>query len=272
MPQRMTFYGSTMKTLILKELNAIEALEDVRIVCACESGSRAWGAFSGNSEYDVRFIYLHRQQWYLSRQPGRDVIELAIKRGLDISGWDLRKALRLFGHSSPALLEWLQSPLVYREIPEIMSQLRALVPTVYARERAWHYYFHGVRRFRQRYVGGEYSLKLFFRVLRFLLAAMWIREQAAPPPMTLQDLADVLLPPGLHQEMRRLLQQKGAGSEMNVAVVGPLWDFVEVELGRLTAAQPHFHRTWPPMDQMNIIFRRFLQIAWQTEQRQYNMR
>jgi predicted nucleotidyltransferase len=90
---------------------------------------------SADSGYDVRFIYARRPEWYLSLEPGRDVIEIPISDMLDISGWDLRKALRLFGQSNPSMLDWLQSPIVYREIPDIVNQLRALIHTVFSPQR-----------------------------------------------------------------------------------------------------------------------------------------
>ena len=253
-----------MRTRILAELDAIEAREDVRIVYACESGSRAWGMASADSDYDVRFIYAHRPEWYLSLEPGKDVIELPINDELDISGWDLRKTLRLFGQSNPTLLEWLNSPIVYRERPEIVTSLRALIPTVFSPERCYHHYWHSASNFHRRYVSGEKrTLKGFFYFLRTLLAAVWIDARETPPPMQLQALAEAMLPPDLHPELARLLGVKEAGRESDVAgEFGPLWAFAEAELGRLDRADRHFHRTWAPMDQLNVLFRRFLDEIW----------
>jgi len=252
-----------MKSRILSELQSIEAREDVRVLYACESGSRAWGMDSADSDYDVRFLYAHRPEWYLSLEPGRDVIERPIDDELDISGWDLRKALVLFGRSNPTLLEWLQSPVVYAELPAVVEPLRALVPTVYARERVWHHYSRASRSFWRRYAAGEGTLKTFFYALRTTLAATWVLEREAPPPMTLPDLADAMLPRALHPDLQQWLQVKRAGREkVAVVVSGPLWEFVQVQQERLAAAKPHFHRTWAPMDQLNVLFRRFLDEVW----------
>jgi len=90
-----------MKSQILSRLHEIEAEENVRIVYACESGSRAWGFPSADSDYDVRFLYVRPMEWYLSIDVKRDVIERPVQDGLDISGWDLKKALRLFCKSNP---------------------------------------------------------------------------------------------------------------------------------------------------------------------------
>ena len=104
-----------MKEIILAQLNEIEKNHDVVILYACESGSRAWGFPSADSDYDVRFIYLRPVKWYLSVEEKRDVIEVPINEQLDINGWDLRKALQLFRKSNPPLMEGLGSPIVYLE-------------------------------------------------------------------------------------------------------------------------------------------------------------
>ena len=105
-----------MEKEILKRIAEVEATENVTIFYACESGSRAWGFPSADSDYDVRFIYLRKPDWYLSIdvEDKRDVIERPINDELDISGWDLRKALKLLWKSNPPLLEWLVSPIVYK--------------------------------------------------------------------------------------------------------------------------------------------------------------
>lgn len=112
---------------INRRLTEVEHTRNVKILFACESGSRAWGFASPDSDYDVRFIYIHPTDWYLSvnLEDKRDVIELPIDDVWDINGWELRKALKLFNKSNPPLLEWLQSPIIYRENPEIMNQIRA---------------------------------------------------------------------------------------------------------------------------------------------------
>ena len=89
-----------------------------------QSGSRAWGFASRDSDYDVRFLYVHRRDWYLSVEDRRDVIEQPIAEDLDVSGWELRKALRLLRKSKPPLLEWLKSPIVYRHDPVFAHEVR----------------------------------------------------------------------------------------------------------------------------------------------------
>lgn len=94
-----------MQRLIVDKLHEIEAEEGVRILLAVESGSRAWGFASPDSDYDVRFLYVRRAEDYLRLDAVRDVIERPIDDELDINGWDLQKALRLLYKSNPTLFE-----------------------------------------------------------------------------------------------------------------------------------------------------------------------
>jgi len=128
---------SDVKQQIETELQRIEQEEGVKIIYACESGSRAWGFPSKDSDYDVRFIYIRPVEWYLSIFEKRDVIERPIISDmLDINGWDLKKALNLFRKSNPPLLEWLQSPIVYLEKGSVAEHIRRLSPLTFSRARA----------------------------------------------------------------------------------------------------------------------------------------
>ncbi|MDO9488483.1 MAG: nucleotidyltransferase domain-containing protein, partial [Sphingomonadaceae bacterium] len=114
-------------------LHHLEREHDVTILFAAESGSRAWGFPSPDSDYDVRFVYAHRRDWYLSIEPARrDVIEQAIEADLDVSGWDLRKALGLALKPNPVLHEWLMSPIVYRQHDAMAAKLREFTSVVLA--------------------------------------------------------------------------------------------------------------------------------------------
>lgn len=119
--------SSSLQTRIEDRFTSVEVDHDLRIFYACESGSRAWGFESADSDFDVRFIYAHRPDWYLSvdLEQKRDVIEFSPDDGLDLSSWDLRKTLGLLWRSNPPLLEWLRSPIVYREVSDIPKKKRS---------------------------------------------------------------------------------------------------------------------------------------------------
>ena len=128
-----------MNERITAELKNIEASKDVRVLYACESGSRAWGFASEDSDYDVRFIYVHEPEWYLRLEQARDVIEWKLNEALDINGWDLSKALRLMRASNPTIFEWLNSPIVYRELDAFSAPKELSGPSFAPRPTIYHY-------------------------------------------------------------------------------------------------------------------------------------
>jgi uncharacterized protein len=233
---------------VLDALSRIERHHDVAIIFACESGSRGWGFSSPDSDYDARFIYMHRRDWYLTvnertapGQPQRDVIELPIDNDLDVSGWDLRKALRLLSKSNPTLSEWMRSPIVYREHPIVAAQLRTLSANFYSRAAAWHHYrsmamasFHG-------YLCGErIRTKKYLYAIRPVLACQWIEKFDAPPPMAFEDLLDRLLSAGdIREAIEDLLIVKRASKEVTDGPRIPaISEFIEHEISRLESVLP----------------------------------
>ena len=222
-----------MRAQIMEALRGIEAAHDVTVLFACESGSRGWGFASPDSDYDVRFIYVNRLPWYLTVAPRRDVIELPISGDLDINGWDLRKALGLMRESNPTLLEWLRSPIVYRDDAVAMPRFRALSEAVFSNARGWHHYTSMAKKnFREHLQADEVRYKKYLYVLRPLLAARWIREGRGVPPMRFAELvASTSLDAVLVAEIDALLEVKMRAGE---AATSPRWagihDFIEREL------------------------------------------
>lgn len=222
-----------MRADVLARLEALERDEDIRVLYCCESGSRAWGFASPDSDYDVRFIYVRRPQRYITVQPERDVIERPITDILDISGWDLRKALHLGIESNATLVEWLQSPLVYREDAQAGARLRDLTFAAHARDRSYHHYFQMARKtFRMHLQDDEVKFKKYLYALRALLAARWAREREDAPPMVFADLAEATLHEAdVATEINRLLEIKARSVESDTSERWPvLHAFIENEL------------------------------------------
>ncbi|WP_347254329.1 nucleotidyltransferase domain-containing protein [Leminorella grimontii] len=201
--------SDAMRRRIERELDAIERAFDVKILYACESGSRGWGFASTDSDYDVRFIYVHKTEWYLKVEPGRDVIERPLDDELDISGWELRKALGLLKRSNPTLLEWLNSPIVYRADEAFMTELRQLAVDCFSGLKGrYHYLSMAKKNFRGYLKGDAVRLKKYFYVLRPLLAVKWIDERKSVPPMPFSHLLTVLDDKTLLAEIDHLLESK----------------------------------------------------------------
>jgi predicted nucleotidyltransferase len=178
-----------MKDRVFQEIGRIEEQYQCRVLLAVESGSRAWGFASPDSDYDVRFIYAHRPQWYLSVFEQRDVIEEMLPGDLDVSGWELRKTLRLFSKCNLALNEWLGSDVVYREIPEFKRQLAALIPAFFNPIAATHHYRSMAESaFADNYIDGRIPIKRLFYTLRPLLACRWIESTGTQPPTDFHKL------------------------------------------------------------------------------------
>ena len=231
--------SDAMRATVLDTLARIEREHDVRVLFACESGSRGWGFASPDSDYDVRFIYVNRLAWYLTVVAGRDVIEQPISGELDVGGWDLRKALQLLRDSNPTLLEWLRSPIVYRQDAAWATRFRALAEQGFSPVRGYHHYVSMARKNLREHLYGEVvRYKKYLYVLRPLLAARWIRDGRGVPPMRFADLvAATMTEADVVADIDALLEIKMRAGE---AATSPRWpgihDFIERELA---AAEAH---------------------------------
>jgi predicted nucleotidyltransferase len=202
-----------MITRITTALASLEAAHSIQILYACESGSRAWGFPSPDSDYDVRFVYVQAPDWYLGLDEKPDTLNFPVDDELDLAGWELRKTLRLLRGSNAALFEWLQSPIVYREAPGFRAQLAPLLPQAFNLKAGQHHYLGQLRRgLEEDLCGEQVRLKRLFYALRSALAARWIRERHTLPPMQFEPLR-ALLPLALHGVVEDLLAQKAYSTE-----------------------------------------------------------
>lgn len=246
-----------VKTSIYEELKKIEEKHQVHIIYACESGSRGWGFASPDSDYDVRFIYVHQLPWYLNVDAQRDVIELPIDDELDISGWELRKALQLFRRSNPTLFEWLNSPIVYREDECTTQKLRSLAANFYHTTKGqWHYLNMAKNNFRGYLKGEQIRLKKYLYVLRPILAVQWINAGYGIPPMRFADLAGKMVTDTtLKEEINALLQIKMTSGEAEYGTPYPrIQAFIENFFETHDIADPDANdRQFGDLDQLNAL-------------------
>ncbi|QEP43005.1 nucleotidyltransferase domain-containing protein [Ectothiorhodospiraceae bacterium BW-2] len=221
---------------IHRRLHAAEAEHQVTILYACESGSRAWGFESSDSDYDVRFIYAHRTEWYLTfdveRQ--RDVIEYPIVDEIDYNGWDIRKALYLFTRTNGALLEWLNSPVVYVEQGNTAQQLRQLAQTAFNPVALCYHYHHMAQGNWREYLQSEQvRLKKYLYVIRPLLAIRYIEQNHTPPPVAFAALVAAVAPEWVRSDIEALIEHKRHAPELGVGEAMPALNrFIKSEIER----------------------------------------
>lgn len=255
---------------IIEELHAIEREEQIRILYACESGSRAWGFPSKDSDYDVRFIYIRPLDWYLSIDEKRDVIERPISNLLDINGWDLKKALKLFRKSNPPLLEWLYSPIPYMENYSVAERIRDISPLSFSPKSCMYHYLHMAKGNYRDYLQGEQvKIKKYFYVLRPILACEWVERHNSLPPIEFQDLVDGLVPEGsdLKAVIMELLNRKIAGDEMDYEPrINPINEFLEAKITYYEQIARSMQDTDRRLDdQLDELFRSALTEVWEEE-------
>ena len=205
-----------MKEKIQEQLRRIEEAENIKILLAVESGSRAWGFASPDSDYDVRFIYIRRLEDYLRLDAIRDVIELPINDVLDINGWDLQKTLRLLHKSNPTLFEWFSSPIVYQKT-EFADKFRDLMMHYFSSKKTmYHYVSMAEGNYREYLKGDLVRAKKYFYVLRPVLACQWILDRGTPPPMLFSELLKAELPVELIDVVNQLLELKMNSPEVKL--------------------------------------------------------
>ena len=251
---------------IQQEILTLEQANNIKIVYAVESGSRAWGFASTNSDWDVRFIYVHTLDWYLSVEEKKDNIECILPNDIDLAGWELRKALLLFKKSNPPLLEWLRSPVIYKETGATAAQLRTAAMEYFNPKSCLYHYFHMARRNYEAYFKeNDVRLKKYFYILRPILACCWIERTGEMAPMEFDMLVNAeILDPQLKHEIQVLLAIKKSGEELNIAQRVPIIDeFIENRFGYFQQYLKDFQfKNEPGYDKLNTIFRGTLEEAW----------
>lgn len=257
-----------MEIKIKNALKKIEIDHNIKILYACESGSRAWGFPSQDSDYDVRFIYIHSEEWYLSIDEKRDVIELPINDLLDISGWDLKKTLKLFRKSNPALLEWLRSDIVYYRNYTFTNRMIDLQEEIYSPIACLHHYHHMAKGNYCDFLQGELvKIKKYFYVLRPILACKWIEKHNSMPPILFQDLVEELISDReLKHIINSLLSRKISGDELNLEKrIDVLNEYIENEFETIESLfKMNRHKPIDPTDKLDHLFRTTLVEVWST--------
>lgn len=234
---------------IQNELDKIERTHDVRVIYCAESGSRAWGIASPDSDYDVRFVYVHKREHYLRLDPQRDVIEWMLDDVLDISGWDLKKALTLTHASNPTLYEWSRSPIVYKTSEDWRKVVGVLDEFFVQKSVAYHYLSLAKKTYKI-YCGGEsVRLKKYFYVLRPIFACRWVLDFGSAPPIEFETLKNKYLDGAELEIVDALMRQKSNAVESGeISPVKALHIYIDAQLEqlqqRVAALPPREYHDW----------------------------
>lgn len=216
-------------------LDAVRREHGAAIPLAIESGSRAWGFPSPDSDYDCRFIFVRRRDDYLSLFPKRDVIETPLDRELDVNGWDIAKALKLLLKGNAVVIEWLTSPIVYTADEDFRTGFRALATRLADRELVARHYLHLGERQRRAYFsdGTVIPLKKIFYALRPAAALRWLRlhpTEAVAPMHFPTLLAGCDAPAAVRILVDDLIARKAVTHELGEgALPAPIGAFIDAE-------------------------------------------
>ena len=240
---------------IQKKLTEVEEQERVTILYAAESGSRSWGFASPDSDYDVRFVYVRRQNDYLRLEKTRDVIEYQLDDVFDVSGWDLQKALVLLNQSNPTLFEWAGSPVVYRTSP-FWERIAGVLPDYFSVKKGLYHYLSMAKTNYRMYLKEDMvRIKKYFYVIRPILAAKWVAERRTQPPMPFAELCDAMLDAEIRPVVEELTARKMQTPELGLEPKIPALNaYIERGIDKLTvlAEQEQMQRNpgWEPLDRL----------------------
>lgn len=245
-----------MNILVPQKLKELEQLHNMKVLYASESGSRAWGFASPDSDFDVRFIYVRPKDFYLKLEKTRDVIEIPIDDTWDVSGWDLQKTLRLLHSSNPSLFEWAASPLVYHNTDIWKDKILPVLNTYFQPCKSLHHYLSMAERNTKDNLSGDtIKAKKYFYILRPILAAKWVINYQCPPPMLFEDLVEDQLEENLKPLVDELIRIKREVPELAfIERVPQLDNYIFSELRRLNDAlhssPENTNKPWEPLNQL----------------------
>ncbi len=247
---------------IKKYLSDLEKEKGIEILIACETGSRAWGFPSPDSDFDVRIIYKHDKDWYLSLTEEKDTIEYFLdNKEIDISGWDLRKVLRLLWKSNPPLLERIQSPIIYKVDKDFLTEINSIAQKTYSRIATIHHYLSMAKKALEEVTNAEeYKLKKFFYALRASIACLWILEREEIPPIEFSKMLNGLDFQGfLKARIRELIELKSTKSESYLHKgENELIEFMKTCIERTDGESQSLPASKGQMTDLNDFFRKLL--------------
>lgn len=247
---------SNIEETIKEKLSEVEEKHNVKIIYACESGSRAWGFASPDSDYDVRFVYVRDVRDYLKLEGIRDVIEYELNDIYDINGWDIKKLLLLLAKSNPVIFEWADSPVVYRTTGD-WDRVKGVMPEYFSEKRMLYHYLSIVKnQLRAYFKEDKVILKKYLYALRPIFACRWILDKKSPPPTLFSKLYTGSMPREIEDDFMRLLEAKKHNLEKTEGQhIKTLDDFIQQNIAEieeiLQTKEENYPSNW---DSLNKVF------------------
>lgn len=243
-------------------LKNLEEERQIKILLACETGSRAWGFPSVDSDYDIRLIYVHKLDWYLSLHNRKDNLNLMLDNNdVDITGWDLQKSFNLLKKSNPPMLERIQSDMIYMADEEFTMEIVPLAQGFYSKIATMHHYLSMAVKFKDEL--GEshsYRLKKFFYALRSALVCKWILDRDEIPPLQFGELYKGLDLPASHQRrIEELIELKMTIDEKHHhSGEAALIDLMEECIQRARENRNQLPSTKGDIEELDKLFRKYI--------------
>jgi len=250
-----------VKEEIIEHIGQLEKEQGITILLAAESGSRAWGCPSPDSDYDVRIIYKRSKSEYLEIDDKPDTINYFHGELLDINGWDIKKTLKLIRKSNATPFEWAQSPIKYKEIDNFSTAILKLSREYFQpRHTVNHYKGIAKNSYLSNDLSGEIKLKKLFYVLRPLMAAKWIIQKNEIPPMDIPNLISIIEDKSIVNHINDLLEIKSAANEDYVHKMDNLIvDFIDKEFNYVSSTQLRDSNDVPSSEQLNKKFKQIIE-------------
>jgi len=250
-----------VKEEIIEHISQLETEKGITILLAAESGSRAWGCPSPDSDYDVRIIYKRSKSEYLDIDEKPDTINYFHGELLDINGWDIKKTLKLIRKSNATPFEWAQSPIIYKEVDDFSSTILSLSREYFQpRHTVNHYKGIAKNSYLSNDLSGKIKLKKLFYILRPLMAAKWIIQKNEVPPMDIPNLISIIDDNKIVNHINELLEVKNSANEDYVHKMDNLIvDFIDEEFNYVNSAQLEDITEIPLVEQLNNKFKELIE-------------
>jgi uncharacterized protein len=254
---------------IRAKLDDLAKLHNIIIIHAVESGSRAWGFPSKDSDYDVRFIYAHDLGHYLCVDHKRDVIEAPILHDdflgveFDLKGWDIKKAIYLALRGNVVVNEWLTSPIryiynnhYYNDLVGFINEVSELTSYLYFYRNHMHKPWNSYSREKSEPI----KIKHYCYVMRCALSLKWLEKQKTSPPMDVPSLLKGIdLDKNLRNEINLLISSKAESVESsNMPRSAILDDFIDNAISEERERLPKDEQQKRNIDKANALFKKIV--------------